>query len=137
MQRRQTDRVEGEVSSLKRVGEGYPGEITDSEHEAESVGRNVHRGQDRCLIQAIFSLIKEVGTERQSITHLVVDRVNNVDRLHAHYQPHASGDVGKTSESNTLLAEAGDIEDEPEDETRSEFVELLDIKFGVAGRGGI
>jgi len=56
VQRRQTDRVEGEISSLKRVGKGYPGEITDSEHEAESVGCDVHRGQDRCLEIPLMSI---------------------------------------------------------------------------------
>ena len=46
-----TDKTEldggkGEVSSLESVGKGDPGQVSDREHESESVGRNVHLGED-------------------------------------------------------------------------------------------
>lgn len=38
------NRVEGEVTRLKRVNEWHPAEIADGQHEAKTVGRDVHSG---------------------------------------------------------------------------------------------
>lgn len=45
----ESDRVESQVTGLQGVGKGDPGEVANGEHEAKSVGRDVHRGQHRGL----------------------------------------------------------------------------------------
>jgi hypothetical protein len=57
--------------------------------------------------------------------------------LHDKDQPHASGDIGKSSEPDALHAQTSDVEYEPEDETGSELVELLDVELGVSGRSRV
>lgn len=65
-------------------------------------------------------------------TCLVVYGIDDIDGLHAKDQPHARGDVGETSEPDALLAQTSDVEHEPQDETRSELVELFNVELGVA-----
>ena len=38
----EVDGVDSEISRLERVDEGEPGEISESEHESEAVGRDIH-----------------------------------------------------------------------------------------------
>ena len=40
------DGVEGQETSLKGVDEGHPHQITDREHEAKAIARDVHGGED-------------------------------------------------------------------------------------------
>jgi hypothetical protein len=62
-------------------------------------------------------------------THLVVQSVKHVESLTDEDEPHARVDVGNTAftVTNGLLSRAGHDEEDPEDETRSEFVEYLDV----------
>lgn len=47
--RTEVDGVEGEVPRLKTEDEGDPGEVAEREHEAETVGRDVHLVEDGAL----------------------------------------------------------------------------------------
>lgn len=38
--------VESEVASLETIGEGHPCQVTDGEHEAETIGCDVHGCED-------------------------------------------------------------------------------------------
>ena len=42
----EVDGVDGEVARLEGVDEGEPDEVTEGEHEAEAIGRDVDGGQD-------------------------------------------------------------------------------------------
>jgi len=70
-------------------------------------------------------------------THLVVYGIDDIDGLHDKDQPHARSDVGESTESDALLAQASDVEHEPKDETGTELVELLDVELGEAGRSRV
>mmetsp|Transcript_36259 Transcript_36259/g.116432 ORF Transcript_36259/g.116432 Transcript_36259/m.116432 type:complete len:245 (+) Transcript_36259:403-1137(+) len=59
--------VVDENASLERVREGNPREVSKGEHEAETVGRDVHSGEDRLLI---------------------IERVPNIDELERIDQEH-------------------------------------------------
>jgi hypothetical protein len=49
VERSEFDWVHGEVLGLKTVGEGYPDQITEGQHEAEAVGCDVDCGEDGLL----------------------------------------------------------------------------------------
>lgn len=42
-------RAEDEIACLKRVHKGDPSDVSDSKHEAEAIGRDVHGGEDSRL----------------------------------------------------------------------------------------
>ena len=62
-------RVESEVSSLEGVGEGDPSEISEGKHEAETVGGDVHLGEDGRL--------RNEGTSKERRR---LDRTREVER---------------------------------------------------------
>lgn len=61
-------------------------------------------------------------------TDLVVQRINNVKRLEGEDKPHGIGDFGETTFSYRLLADHTDVNENPQDEAGTEFVEGLDVK---------
>jgi hypothetical protein len=86
------------------------------------------------MVSRVDSVARKV---RWVSTYLVVDGIDDVNGLHDKDQPHASGDVGESSEPDALLTQTSDVEHEPENETGSELVELFDVKFGIPRRRGV
>jgi len=78
-----------QVGGLESVGEGHPRKIAKREHEAESVGGDVHRCQ--------YGLLHD-------------ERVPHVDELEHVDQKHFGGDAVVDVE---LLRRHGEVEDDP------------------------
>lgn len=127
--------VEGQVSSLQAVGEGYPYQVTEGEHEAEAIRGDVHGCQHGSLHSTEILDINSWSTRER--TYLVVESIEDVDTMHQKDEPHTGSNLVQPAESNGLLAEAADIENPPQDHSRSKFVERFDVKVGSAGRSRV
>lgn len=95
----------GEVTSLQTVSKRHPCQVTDSQHEPESIRSNVHLGKDGCFI---------------------VECINDVPCLESTHEEHAVSD--SALEDDILMARAANVEQNPEYKARTEFIECLDVK---------
>lgn len=116
--------MEDEVSSLEGVDEGHPSKVSDGKHEAESIGGDVHSSEDGRLEQSVSN-----GCNIRSFrfdAHLVVQAVSNVQQLEKYYKHHRV--CGVPTATHCLLACSGDVNQSPQDETRAELVEGLEVE---------
>lgn len=60
--------------------------------------------------------------------YLVVQRIQDVKCLEDKNQPHGVCHVVESATPDSLFAQHADINEDPEDKTRPEFVERLDVK---------
>mmetsp|Transcript_26066 Transcript_26066/g.60859 ORF Transcript_26066/g.60859 Transcript_26066/m.60859 type:complete len:377 (+) Transcript_26066:351-1481(+) len=93
-----------QIPRLEAVREGHPGQVAKDQHEAESVGGNVHRRQDGPFL---------------------IQRIPNVESLEGIDQHHTTTDVPKLL---LLLDNHGHVEEGPADEAGTELAELLPVE---------
>ncbi len=93
------------VTRLKRVCKGHPGEVAECKHEAEAVRGDIHSGEDSRLTPEGIDKIVEV--EENDENHRVVELV-----------------VGALE----LLGKHGHVEHAPEDQTGAKLAHILEIK---------
>lgn len=103
------DRMESKVASLKTIHKGNPDEVSDGKHEPETVGGNVHGGEDGRL-------------HEQS--------VSDVPKVESANEDHAVGDTAV--KLNVLVAGTANVEDSPENKTGAKLVERLDVEAADA-----
>lgn len=97
--------VGGGVAALGGVQERNPGEIAEGEHEAQSVGGNVHPGRD-------------AGSVVLAAEHIV--------GLNGRREDNAVGDVAVVA---VLLGDEGQIQQDPPSQTGTDFAPGLDVDF--------
>ena len=66
-------------------------------------------------------------------TYLVVERVYDIEDLETSGEPHRVCDLIQATAPDGLLANHADVDEEPKDETRSEFIERLEVKGSNRG----
>lgn len=121
---------------MKRIDKGDPNEITDGKHVSESVGGNVHSGQDRSLVVQCIGDVPAL--EEEDEPHRVCDvdkRVGEgvLDGATGELGEEG-GDVGESwSAADGLFACHRDVDEDPEDHAWSQFVERLDVKGADLG----
>lgn len=125
----EVDGVESEEPRLDAVCERNPDEVAKGQHVAETIGRDVHLGQHGCLGYGQSCTSYQIRRRRHG-THLEPLAVGRVEELESDDQPHA---IGHSAVLDILLAEARDVEQRPEDQTGSIFVESFDVKVGESG----
>lgn len=104
--------MEGEVTRLEAINERNPGQVSNCEHEAKTVGGDVH------------------GSEEGGF---IVEAVCDIPELESEDKPHGICDVLDTTTTNGLFASHADVDENPKDETGAEFVEGLEVKRANGG----
>jgi len=61
-------------------------------------------------------------------SYLVVQTVGNIPSLECKHQPHGVCYLAEPSSTRRLFADHADIDKDPKDETRPEFIERLDVE---------
>jgi hypothetical protein len=104
------DRMPSKILCLQTVDEGNPEKVSDGKHESEPVRGNIHCAEE---------------------IWLEVERIGNIPELEEKDETHRVGDKGTTT--NGLLAGHADVDEYPEDHTRSKLVEALDVEPANGG----
>lgn len=99
--------MEGQVPSLETIGERNPSKVSNGEHEAETVGGDVH------------------GCEESGF---IVESVCDIPELEGEDEPHGIRDFIETTTTDSLFAGHADIDENPENETWAQFIERLDVE---------
>lgn len=117
------DGIEHQITRLEAVREGEPAEIANRQHEAESVGSDVHLGENTGLCKAVNERSESGGR-----CHLIIERVDHVSGLEEEDEPHRVGHVGETAATRSLLTDHADVVEDPKDQTGADFVERFEVK---------
>jgi hypothetical protein len=104
--------MEGEVTGLEVINERNPGQVSNREHEAKAIRGDIHGGEE---------------------SRLVVEAICNIPKLESKDEPHGICDILKTTTADSLFACHADVDEHPEDETRTQFIEGLEIKRANRG----
>ena len=63
-----------------------------------------------------------------NLAYLVVKTVCDVPTLEGEHQPHGIGHVCNTTTTRSLFAKHADVDEDPQNQARPEFIEGLDVE---------
>jgi len=115
--------LKGEVSCLEGISERNPEKISSGKHVAKPISRDVHDREDGRLFHA-SALLTQI--KRFKSAYLVVNRIRDIPQMEPKDENHRI--CQRTTASNVLLASHTDIDECPKDQTRSEFIERLEVE---------
>ena len=113
----QLDVVPSEITSLERVDERHPEQVTHGQHKPETIRGDIHSSENG---------------------RLVVKRVGNVPALEGEDEPHRIGNAGqgqgaRLGATDSLFACHGQVDERPQDHAGTEFIEGFHLKRANRG----
>ena len=102
---------------MEGVDERHPEQVAHGQHEAETIGGDIHSSENGGL---------------------VVKRVSNVPALEGEDEPHGIGDAGqgqgaRLGATDSLFACHGQVDERPQDHAGTEFIEGFYFKRANGG----
>ena len=111
--------LKSEIPRLERVSERNPQKVPGGKHIAKSVSCDVHDREDGRLFH-VSAHLTQIKAKSEG-PHLVINGVSNIPQVEHKDKDHRICQCAPTS--NILLASHTDIDEGPEDQARSEFIE--------------